>query len=84
MTLALAVAERKQRLPHGIQKKIAARAKVSRAYVSGVAGATFTPQTEKGRRTYRRIAALLAREINDPDLKLFPEVALPLPLKQSA
>lgn len=62
-TIALTVAERKHRLPFGVQKEIALAAGVSRSLVSAVVNGTVNPTTPEGRRRHRRIKVLVARKL---------------------
>lgn len=61
--MALSVAERKHRLPHGAMKEIALAEGVSVQTVSRVVGGMYVPQTEAGERSERRIRVRVARKL---------------------
>jgi transcriptional regulator with XRE-family HTH domain len=71
--MTLSIAERKYRLPYGKQKEIAEAEGVSESFVSNVLSATKLPRTERGWRTYRRVAVRIARVLKVPVDEAFPE-----------
>lgn len=67
--MPLTVAERKHRLPHGAQKKIAAKRHVDRAYVSRAVASEVFPKTERAQLklagVLRDVAACLGLPLED-------------------
>lgn len=70
--MPLTIAERKHRMPHGAQKKIAQTEGVSEQYVSSVMNETFVPQTEPARRKVQRVRVRIARALGVTVDEAFP------------
>ena len=65
----------KERLEHGLQRKIARQLGLSEGYVSEVVTGASNPRTERGRKTQRRVQVAVARAIGKRVDEVFGEAA---------
>lgn len=61
--MPISVAERKHRMPYGMQKEIADRLGVSEAYVSLVMAGEVRPKTKRTKLKLRRVQVEIARAL---------------------
>lgn len=73
--MALTIAERKHRMPHGAQRRIARAEGISEGFVSAVVNETFVPRTERTQRKARRVQVRVARVLGMTVDEAFPPPA---------
>lgn len=61
--MALSIAERKERLPHGANKEIAGRLRAFPSYISAVMAGEVRPKTKRTKLKLRRAQVLVAQAI---------------------
>jgi len=65
----------KEKLEHGMQRKIAKQLGLSEGYVSEVVSGVLNPRTERGRKTQRKVQVAVARAVGKRVDEVFPAVA---------
>lgn len=75
-TMPLTRAERKDRMPFGAQRRVAAAEKVSESYVSEVMNGVVFARTPRGTKTLQRVQRALAKELGVDVAEAFPVESL--------
>lgn len=68
---------RKYRLPHGAQRRIARKRRVSESYVSQVINGHATPRSPRGMRKYLAVRGDVAAELGVTVQEAFPDITPP-------